>query len=65
VNTGWGTDAPLNNAAAVAAPKSAAIVGIAIAQIAPVDKPLLLFLIIGLLIVPFREGVEEGIDESV
>ena len=37
-------DAPVNNAAAVATPNKAAIVGIAIAQIDPVDKPLLLFL---------------------
>ena len=42
VNTG-GVIPPLHKAAAAAAPKSAAIVGIAIAQIAPADKPLLDF----------------------
>ena len=35
---------PLQRAAAAAAPKSAATVGITIAQIAPADKPLLDFL---------------------
>ena len=58
MNPDTGVDAPVNNAAAVATPNRAAIVGIAIAQIAPVDKPLLLFLKIGLLIVSFLVEVE-------
>ena len=41
---GVGTEPPLHKAAAAAAPKRAAIVGIAIAQIAPADNPLLDFL---------------------
>ena len=59
MNPDTGVDAPVNNAAAVATPNRAAIVGIAIAQIAPVDKPLLLFLITGVLIVSFPVEVEE------
>ena len=41
----WGIGVPpLQKAAAASAPKSAATVGITIAQIAPADKPLLDFL---------------------
>ena len=43
-------DPPFKNAAAAATPKRAAIHGIAIPQIAPVDSPLLLFLITGVII---------------
>ena len=58
--TGADTDEPVNNAAAVATPNRAAIVGIAIAQIAPVDNPLLLFLEITVpLLFSFRVEEEE------
>ena len=45
VNAGAIAAPPLHRAAAAAAPKSAATVGITIPQIAPADKPLLDFLI--------------------
>ena len=41
---GAATEEPLNSAAAAAIPNNAATQGITIPQIAPVDKPLLLFL---------------------
>ena len=43
-------EVPFNNAAAIATPKRAAMHGITIAQIAPVDNPLLLFLINGTIV---------------
>ena len=58
MNPDTGVGAPVNNAAVAATPNRAAIAGIAIAQIAPVDKPLLLFLITGVLVVSFLGEVE-------
>ena len=40
---GAATEEPLNSAAAAAIPNNAATQGLTIPQIAPVDKPLLLF----------------------
>ena len=52
-----GIEPPLHRAAAAATPKRAAIVGIAIAQIAPVDNPLLDFFGTSSSIVLFPSGV--------